>query len=99
MICDICYRTLEIYPNKERHVGQTVFQILGIAIKRYNHALTFPVRILQILRTCEEASMPAAKGILLLHEEFGINSVFAILIKDIVVSVGVDSGDTQISRC
>lgn len=100
LICDICYRTLElIQPRTDnRHITDTVFQIFGTAIKRYNHALTFPVRILQILRTTEHAALSIASGINVLQEEYGISSVFSVLIKDIVEALTVDSADTVVSR-
>ncbi|XP_067627986.1 condensin complex subunit 1 [Eurosta solidaginis] len=100
LVCDICYRTLEITHSRSdnRHITDTVFQILGTAIKRYNHALTFPVRILQILRTTEHAAVSIASGINVLHEEYGISSVFSVLIKDIVEALTVDSADTVVSR-
>lgn len=99
-MCDICYRTLEILtPRPEsRDVVQHIFHIFGTAIKRYNHAMTFPVRILQILRTTENAAIPTAIGIDLLAEEYGISSVFSVLIKDIVEALSVDSADTVVSR-
>lgn len=81
-----------------RHIVETVFQIFGTAIKRYQHAINFPVRILQILRNIEHASAPIAAGIYVLHEEFGISSVFSVLIKEIVESLSVDSNDTAVSR-
>ncbi|XP_036333555.1 condensin complex subunit 1 isoform X1 [Rhagoletis pomonella] len=100
LVCDICYRTLElVHPRSDnRHITDTVFQIFGTAIKRYNHALTFPVRVLQILRTTEHAAVSIASGINVLHEEYGISSVFSVLIKDIVETLTVDSADTAVSR-
>ncbi|XP_068146838.1 condensin complex subunit 1 [Drosophila tropicalis] len=100
MLCDICYRTLEVVTPRadNRHVIDTVFQIFGTAIKRYNHAMTFPVRILQILRSTEHASAGVANGILLLHEEFGISTVFAILVKNIVDALKLDSSDSAVSK-
>ncbi|XP_017868110.1 PREDICTED: condensin complex subunit 1 [Drosophila arizonae] len=100
MLCDICYRTLESVPPRSdnRHIIDTVFQIFGIAIKRYNHAITFPARILQILRSTEHAAVAVANGILLLHEEYGISTVFSILMKDIVEALTLDTADTAVSR-
>lgn len=100
MLCDICYRTLELLPvrNDNRHVFDTIFQILGTAIKRFNHAMTFPVRILQILRGTDHAAVSVAHGILLLHEEYSISSVFSILIKSIVDALMQDSSDSAVSK-
>ncbi|XP_036674153.3 condensin complex subunit 1 [Drosophila suzukii] len=100
LLCDICYRTLEMLPLRQdnKHVFDTIFQILGTSIKRFNQAMTFPVRILQILRGTEHAAASVATGILLLHEEYGISSVFSILIKSIVDALKLDSSDSTVSK-
>ncbi|EDW00942.1 condensin complex subunit 1 [Drosophila grimshawi] len=100
LMCDICYRTLEVVqPRSEnRHIIDTLFQIFGLAIKRYNHAITFPARILQILRSTEHAATAVANGILLLYEEYGITTVFSILMKDIADALTMDTSDTTVSR-
>uniref|UniRef100_A0A1I8MCN6 Condensin complex subunit 1 n=1 Tax=Musca domestica TaxID=7370 RepID=A0A1I8MCN6_MUSDO len=100
LICDICYRTLEMLHVRpdNRHIVETVFQIFGTAIKRYQHAMNFPVRILQILRTVEHAAVSIANGINILHEEYNITSVFSVLIKEIVECLTLDSADSNVSR-
>ncbi|EDW53379.1 condensin complex subunit 1 [Drosophila sechellia] len=100
LLCDPCYRTIEVLPLRvdNKHVFDTIFQILGTSIKRFNQAMTFPVRILQILRGTEHASHSVAAGILLLHEEYGISSVFSILIKSIVDALRMDSSDSSVSK-
>ncbi|EDX14871.1 condensin complex subunit 1 [Drosophila simulans] len=100
LLCDPCYRTIELLPLRvdNKHVFDTIFQILGTSIKRFNQAMTFPVRILQILRGTEHASHSVAAGILLLHEEYGISSVFSILIKSIVDALRMDSSDSSVSK-
>jgi len=85
---------LPLRPDN-KHVFDTIFQILGTSIKRFNQAMTFPVRILQILRGTEHAAASVATGILLLHEEYGISSVFSILIKSIVDALKLDSSDSD----
>lgn len=100
MICDICYRTLELVPQRSdnQHIIDTLFHIFGIAIKRYNHAITFPARTLQILRSTEHAATTVANGILLLHNEYGITTVFSILMKDIIEALTLDTSDTVVSK-
>lgn len=100
MFCDICYRTLELQPlrSDNRHIFDTVFQILGTCIKRFNQAMSFPVRILQVLRGTEHAASSIANGILLLHEEYGISSVFSILLKSIVEVLNQDTSDSAVSK-
>lgn len=98
MICDLGYRTLEHSSVKEKRVQDTVFQILGTAIKRYNHALSFPVRILQIIRTSEISLIPIAHGINLLYEEFEIKTIFSVLLNEFIEILNSDMADNQTSR-
>ncbi|KAL1380388.1 hypothetical protein pipiens_014240 [Culex pipiens pipiens] len=98
VICDICYRTLEQSYVKNRSLVDSVFQILGTAIKRYNHALSFPVRILQILEHCEASIAPIASGVMLLYEEFGIASIYPVLIKELIERLSVDAADSQTAK-
>uniref|UniRef100_A0A8W7JGH8 Condensin complex subunit 1 n=1 Tax=Anopheles albimanus TaxID=7167 RepID=A0A8W7JGH8_ANOAL len=98
VICDICYRTLEQHYVRSRSTADSVFQILGTAIKRYNHSLSFPVRILQILEHVEASISPIAAGVLLLYEEFGIVSIYPVIIKEIIERLSADAADVQTAR-
>ncbi|XP_035900362.1 condensin complex subunit 1 isoform X2 [Anopheles stephensi] len=98
VICDICYRTLEQPYVRTRNIADSVFQILGTAIKRYNHSLAFPVRILQIIEHIETAIPPVAAGVLLLYEEFGIQTIYPVIIKEIIERLSVDSADSQTAK-
>uniref|UniRef100_A0A182PMX8 Condensin complex subunit 1 n=1 Tax=Anopheles epiroticus TaxID=199890 RepID=A0A182PMX8_9DIPT len=98
VICDVCYRTLEQSYVRNRTIADSVFQILGTAIKRYNHSLAFPVRILQILEHVEAAIPSVAAGVLLLYEEFGIQTIYTVIIKEIIERLSVDSADQQTAR-
>lgn len=95
LICDLSYRTLEQSYIDERRVNGTIFKLFGTAIKRYNHALNFPVRVLQILRTSESSVAPIANGINILFEEYGITTIFSVLLKDLIDMLSVDAADTQ----
>lgn len=98
MICDICYRTIENTTIKEKRIINSVFQIFGLAIKRYNHALTFPIRIIQIIRTSDTAIEAIAQGIYILYEEFEITSIFSVILKDLIDSLCQDASDSQTSK-
>ncbi|XP_052888716.1 condensin complex subunit 1 isoform X2 [Anopheles moucheti] len=98
VICDVCYRTLEQTYVRNRNSADSVFQILGTAIKRYNHSLSFPVRILQILENSEAAISSIAAGILLLYEEFSIQTIYSVILKEIIERLSVDSADSQTAR-
>lgn len=98
MICDLGYKTLEHQSIKEKRVRDTVFQIFGTAIKRYNHAMSFPVQILQIMRTSEISLAPIAHGINLLYEEFDIKTIFSVLLNELIETLNSDAADSQTSR-
>jgi len=74
------------------------FQLLGVAIKRYNHAITFPVKILNILQTSEISISPIANGAQVLYEEFGLTSIFSVLITSLIEIVRCDAADSQTSK-
>ncbi|XP_059611707.1 condensin complex subunit 1 [Phlebotomus argentipes] len=95
MTCDVAYMTLELEFIKSDSAMDVVFQILGTAIKRYNHALHFPVRILSILRSCEPAACTIADGVCLLEEEFGINTLCAMLMNDLLETLSNDIEDAK----
>uniref|UniRef100_A0A1A9WR39 Condensin complex subunit 1 n=1 Tax=Glossina brevipalpis TaxID=37001 RepID=A0A1A9WR39_9MUSC len=97
MLCEVCYRTLELLHvrNNNFYVAEIVFQILGTAIKHYNHGLNFSQRIVQILRTVEHAVSCIAYGFNILHEkDFHIFSVFSSIITKIAEALSVDSVNT-----
>lgn len=98
MICDLGYRTLTHPTIKERRVTDVVFQILGIAIKQYNHALAFPVQIIQILEREEIAVSPIAYGVQLLAEEYNVTSIFNVLLKEFVEKLNVTQPDQLASK-
>lgn len=98
MMCDLAYRTLEQPFVREKRVGDMVFQLLGTAIKRYNHAMAFPVRLQQLLRNCESAVLPAANGLYLLYSEFGITTIYAVVLKDLVDTLADDAADAQTTK-
>lgn len=95
MICDVVYRSLENTTTKSNRNNDIFFQILGTAIKRFNHALTFPVKILSILGRCETSVPLIAQGIVLLHDEFGITSVFQVLTQELIEVLTADVTDAQ----
>jgi condensin complex subunit 1 len=51
LIADCCYKILEdpvISAAKMKYMRETVFQVLGILIKRYNHGLSCSVKIVYV---------------------------------------------------
>lgn len=98
LFCDVCYATLEQNYFRQNRVGDTAFQILGIAVKRYNHAITLPVQLLRILRAYEHSIPFLVRGVKLLIEEFNITSILQILIDEIIDDLHIDQADTQTAK-
>lgn len=83
---------------KQRHIAETAFQILGTAVKRYNHAMTLPTKILQIIRTFEHAIPFIVNGVILLIKDYNITSILKVLIDEIVEELQIDESDSQTSK-
>lgn len=98
LFCEVAYRTLEHPSIKSVSIINTVFQILGYAIKRYNHGISFPVYLVQIIESCENAISPIANGIKILYEEFGITTIFSALIESLVDKLSADETDPHKSK-
>lgn len=98
MVCDLGYRTLTHPSVKEKRVNDTAFHLFGVAIKQYNHAVAFPLRIMEILQRQENAVSPIAHGIQLLADEYGITTVFNGLLKEFVEQLNVASPDATVAK-
>lgn len=97
LCADFAYRTLEHPSIKQENVADSCFQIFGTLLKRYNHSLVFPVRIFNILKSCEMAVSAIAHGMEILHEQYDIKSIFKVIIEQILQGLD-DSADTAVVR-
>lgn len=98
MICDLAYRTLSHPSIKEKRINDIVFQILGMAIKNYAHAIAFPVQITHILEREEIAVVPIARGIVFLHDEFHITTVLEVMLKEFIERVDATAQTSLIPK-
>ncbi|XP_030383835.1 condensin complex subunit 1 [Scaptodrosophila lebanonensis] len=98
MICDICYCTLEVNPasTQNLHIFDSIFKILGAAIRKFNHALIFCARILPILRTNRSTSIVVAKGMQLIHEDYDLSPVVTTLMDHIMQTKSRESAHSAI---
>lgn len=85
LIADIAYRSLEHPTIKDKNVGDTSIQILGTLLKRYNHSLVFPVRTFEILKSCEMAIPAISQGMVVLYEQYGMQTIFKVMIEQVRV--------------
>lgn len=98
MVCDLGYRTLTHPSVGEKRVNDTAFHLFGVAIERYNHAMVFTLRIMEILQRQENAVSPITRGIQLLADEHGITTVFNDLLKEFVDQLNVASPDATAAK-
>ncbi|XP_057328550.1 condensin complex subunit 1 [Microplitis mediator] len=64
LMADICYKIIELDKDKnDKQVKQIVWQILGILIKNYTHAVSCKIKIIQLVKTYETLAQSLAQGI------------------------------------
>ncbi|XP_015126345.1 condensin complex subunit 1 [Diachasma alloeum] len=65
LIADVCYKTLEHdKENKGKsEVRTTIFQILGVLVKRYLHNITCTIKIIQLVKMHEALGPYLAQGV------------------------------------
>ncbi|CAL1675876.1 unnamed protein product [Lasius platythorax] len=92
-LAQICYKILEQSKDaKQKHMRQTIFEILGTLIKKYNHGITCIVRIIQLVKLCDSLAVPIAAGIVHMTTECSCNG----LIKSVMNEIGQSEiGDVE----
>ncbi|CAK1551134.1 unnamed protein product [Leptosia nina] len=83
MIVDPCYGVLEDQAIKNKTVRETVFQILGSLIKRYNHGTACLIKLVQILQMHEHAVSPICAGVVQLTKDFGLGTFAPQMVREI----------------
>nr|XP_053639720.1 condensin complex subunit 1-like [Cherax quadricarinatus] len=86
LIANCCYKILES-PSmnlvRTKSTRDSIFQIIGTLIKKFNHSLGCALKLMQLLQHIEHMVTPAAQGVILLVESFGIKTVFSELVREI----------------
>ncbi|XP_077268187.1 CAP-D2 condensin subunit isoform X3 [Temnothorax americanus] len=84
-LTQICYKILEQSKDaKQKYMRQTIFEILGTFIKKYNHGITCVVRIVQLVKLYDALAIPMATGVVHMVTECGCNG----LIKEVMTEIG-----------
>ncbi|XP_068633143.1 condensin complex subunit 1 [Battus philenor] len=87
MVAEPCYKALEEQIIKTKTVRETVFQVLGVLIKKYNHGTSCLIKLVQILETAEHAVMPICAGVVQLTKEFGLGTFGPQMVREIEVAL------------
>ncbi|RLU17541.1 hypothetical protein DMN91_009776 [Ooceraea biroi] len=95
ILAQTCYKILEQSKDaKQKHMRQTIFEILATLIKRYNHGITCVVRIIQLVKLYDSLAAPIAVGVVHMATESGCNG----LIKEVMNEIGqseIGEGDSR----
>ncbi|KAG6452841.1 hypothetical protein O3G_MSEX007806 [Manduca sexta] len=83
MIADPCYKALEEQIIKNKTVRETVFQVLGVLIKKYNHGTACVIKLVQILQMTEHAVSPICAGVVQLTKDFGLGTFGPQMVREI----------------
>ncbi|XP_011702254.1 PREDICTED: condensin complex subunit 1 isoform X2 [Wasmannia auropunctata] len=85
ILAQICYKILEQSKDaKQKHTRQTIFEILGTLIKKYNHGITCVVRIIQLVKLYDALAIPIAAGVVHMVTDCGCNG----LIREVMNEIG-----------
>ncbi|KAH9629496.1 hypothetical protein HF086_015826 [Spodoptera exigua] len=83
MVADPCYKALEEQIIKNKSVRETVFQVLGVLIKKYNHGTSCLIKLVQVLQMVEHAVSPICAGVVQLTKEFGLGTFGPQMVREI----------------
>lgn len=98
LCADFAYRTIEHYSIKKKNVEDTSFQVLGTLLKSYNHAIIFPTKIFELMKCSELSATAIAGGVVVLYEQYGIQTVLKVIIEQILNGLDNNTGDGMIVK-
>lgn len=98
LCADFAYRTIEHPTIKKKNVEDTSFQILGTLLKSYNHAMVFPVRIFELMKSNEISSIAIANGVVIIYEQYGIQTILKVMIEQILNGLDNDVSDGPVVK-
>ncbi|KOC65469.1 Condensin complex subunit 1 [Habropoda laboriosa] len=84
LLTKVCYKVLEqCRDSKQKHIKQTIFEILGTAIKKYNHGISCVVRIIQLVKLHDVLASHIATGVIHMIKNCGCNGLIREVMKEI----------------
>ncbi|CAG5045986.1 unnamed protein product [Parnassius apollo] len=83
MVAEPCYKALEEQIIKTKSVRETVFQVLGVLVKKYNHGTSCLIKLVQVLQMAEHAVLPICGGVVQLTKEFGLGTFGPQMVREI----------------
>ncbi|XP_054267936.1 condensin complex subunit 1 [Macrosteles quadrilineatus] len=89
MCANSCYKALEhptIAHVKAKPLRDTLFQLLGMLIKRYSHGLSCVVKIVQLLTLFEHVVSPLANGVVMFVRDLGFKSLVNEIVRELMAT-------------
>ncbi|XP_063383933.1 condensin complex subunit 1 [Cydia fagiglandana] len=83
MVSEPCYKALEEQIIKNKAVRETVFQVLGVLIKKYNHGTSCLIKLVQVLQMAEHSVSPICAGVVQLTKDFEIGTFGPQMVREI----------------
>lgn len=93
MVAEPCYKALEEQIIKTKSIRETVFQVLGILIKKYNHGTSCLIKLVQVLQMMEHAVSPICAGVKQLTKDFGIGTFGPQMVREIAEALATSDED------
>jgi condensin complex subunit 1 len=99
LCAEFTYRTLEHPTIKDKDtVENTVFNIFGVLLKSYNHSITFPIRIVELIRSNETSATAISAGLAILNDNFGITTIIKTVVTHLIESLDGDIADGPVIK-
>ncbi|XP_078041894.1 CAP-D2 condensin subunit [Augochlora pura] len=99
LLTKVCYKILEQCTEaKQNNIRQTIFEILGISIKRYNHGINCIVRIIQMVKFYNTLAGYMGIGVVHMITECGCNGLMKEIMKEIDQSETSENDSRNISK-
>ncbi|XP_047488430.1 condensin complex subunit 1-like isoform X2 [Penaeus chinensis] len=86
LIANCCYKILEsptMNLARTKSTRDSIFQIIGTLVKKFNHGLACSLKLMQLLQHFEHMVVPCAQGVILLIESFGNTTVVSEMVREI----------------
>ncbi|XP_061383844.1 condensin complex subunit 1 [Danaus plexippus] len=93
MVAEPCYKALEEQIIKNKSVRETVFQILGVLIKKYNHGTSCLIKLVQVLQMVEHSVSPICAGVVQLTKDFGLGTFGPQMVREIAEALASTEAD------
>ncbi|KAF2368286.1 Condensin complex subunit 1 C-terminal [Trinorchestia longiramus] len=86
LVSNLCYKILEtpsMGHNRCKGIRDSLFQIIGVLVNRYNHGLACSLKTMQLVQHFEHLASVCANGLALLVNQFGCINVIGDVVREI----------------